>query len=98
MTKPLQTRFEYLPDGRTIMLNTAIRLDAPEPRPGLKRVRVTLSITPDEHESWRQAANTCGMKLTRWAPIALNRALIGIDPLIPKRDLPAKPKTGKVTK
>lgn len=96
--KMFQVRFIPLLDGQLITMTNEIRLDAPEPRPGLKRVRITLSITPDEHESWCGAANSCGMKVTRWAPIALNRALIGIEPMPPKRGLPAPAKKGKVAK
>ena len=73
-----------------------LRTDAPEPRPGLDRVRVTLSITPDEHRAWLKTAGDCGMKLTRWAPISLNRLVSGIVPIQPKTALPSQGKTGNV--
>ncbi len=74
------------------MISKELRTDAPEPRPGPQRMRVTLSLTPDEHDAWTKVAGECGMKLTRWAPIALNRMLLGI------ATLPAADKKGKVPK
>lgn len=75
-----------------------IRTSCPEPKPGDARIRLTLSITPDEHEAWVDAAEKCGMKVTRWAPIALNRLIMGIGPIANMTSLPASVETGKVKK
>jgi len=80
------------------MNKNKLRIDAPEPRPGSERVRITLSITPDEWNAWTKTANECGMKVTRWAPIALNRLVMGIEPVKAKPALPAVSKNGKVKK
>jgi len=98
MRKQVQTYFVAGSSGRTTVIKNELRIDAPEPRPGTERVRITLSITPDEHAAWLHKAGECGMKLTRWAPIALNRLVMGIEPMQPKPGLPAPAKNEKVKK
>ena len=96
MRKQFQTHIVNLPDGNIVVMKNELRIDAPAPRPGTERVRITLSITEDEHTAWTEKAGACGMKLTRWAPIALNRLVMGIEPMKPRAALPAAAKTGKV--
>jgi len=50
-------------------------------RPGFHRERVTLSLTLDEYQAWESEAKACGMKITRWAPVSINRLLTGIPPV-----------------
>ena len=58
-----------------------LRTSTESERPGLQRERVTLSLTPDEYKAWDFESKACGMKLTRWAPVSINRLLTGIPPV-----------------
>lgn len=48
-----------------------------------ERARITLSILPNEMKAWTWVARQCGLSVSKWATVNLNRICVGIPPTKP---------------